>query len=198
MNEGDTHLEVRPKDALLVVDVQKDFLPGGNLAVPNGGAVVPRLNQYIERFNRRNLCIVATRDWHPTDHCSFAARGGPWPPHCIAGTEGAQFADDLELPEQALVISKATQTEKDAYSGFEDTELGVKLRDMGVKRVFVGGLATDYCVRNTVLDAIKLGFEAIVLEDAIRAVNADPEDGAKAEAEMKHAGAQFITLDVLQ
>jgi len=185
------------EDALLVVDVQKDFLPGGSLAVIDGDAVVPVLNQYIAHFVAHDLPVIATRDWHPANHCSFKAQGGPWPPHCMASTKGAEFADNLQLPAGAVVISKATTAEKDAYSGFEGTDLDQQLKQQGVVRVFVGGLTTDYCVLNTVRDARKLGLEVLLLTDAIRAVDVKSGDGENAIAEMKRLGAEPVTLSML-
>lgn len=179
-----------PGDALIVVDVQNDFLPGGSLAVPCGDEVVPVLNEYLRRFSAKALPVVATRDWHPADHCSFQARAGPWPPHCIAGSRGAEFAPGLALPPQAEVISKATERERDAYSGFGGTDLAERLRRAGVKRVFVGGLATDYCVLNTVRDALKEGFDTVLLQDAVRPVDVKPGDGEAAIAEMVRLGAK--------
>jgi nicotinamidase/pyrazinamidase len=176
-------------DALIIVDLQNDFLPGGSLAVPDGDAVIPVLNTWIRRFRAAGLPIFATRDWHPVDHCSFRDQGGPWPPHCVAGTKGAEFTPELVLPPDVLVHSKAMTPEKEAYSDFEDGGLGPKLREMGVRRVFIGGLATDYCVRATVLDARKEGFQVILLLDAIRAVEVQPGDGDRAIAEMCEAGA---------
>ncbi|HZP91570.1 MAG TPA: nicotinamidase [Burkholderiales bacterium] len=191
--------EIRPHkgDALLIVDVQNDFLPGGALAVPNGDEVVPVLNRYIERFSRLGLPIHATRDWHPADHCSFVERGGPWPKHCVAGTGGAGFAPGLALPADANIVSKATTRDEEAYSGFAGTALNAQLRSLGVGRLFVGGLATDYCVLNTVKDARALGYEVILLTDAIRAVDVKPEDGARAEAQMRRLGAQSAEFDAL-
>ena len=189
----DTAPRLQPGDALVIVDVQNDFLPGGQLPVPEGDAVIPSLNAWIRVFRTADLPIVATRDWHPADHCSFQARGGPWPPHCVAGTPGAEFAPGLKLPENAIVVSKATTPDRDAYSGFEGTDLAERLRELGVKRLFVGGLATDYCVLNTVLDALKEGFETYVITDAIRAVNVNPDDGDKALEQMRNAGARFVT-----
>ncbi|HHH45403.1 MAG TPA: nicotinamidase [Thiotrichales bacterium] len=189
----DTAPRLQPGDALVIVDVQNDFLPGGQLPVPEGDAVIRPLNAWIRAFRAADLPIVATRDWHPADHCSFQARGGPWPPHCVAGTPGAEFAPGLRLPEDVIVISKATSPDRDAYSGFEGTDLAERLRELGVKRLFVGGLATDYCVLNTVLDALKEGFETLVITDAIRAVNVNPDDGDKALERMRNAGARFVT-----
>lgn len=185
-------------DALLVVDVQNDFLPGGNLGVPDGDAVIPVLNRYIETFAEKGLPIFFTRDWHPEKHCSFEAQGGPWPVHCLADSEGAAFAADLAMPDGAVVVSKARSPDKDAYSGFEGTDLAARLRARGANRVFIGGLATDYCVLNTVMDALSHGFEVCLLEDAIRAVNVDPGDGAKAVAKMTDGGARRIDLEMLE
>lgn len=180
------------RDALVIVDVQNDFLPGGALAVPEGDAVVPPLNAAIRAFGEVSRPIFATRDWHPADHCSFVDRGGPWPPHCVAGTEGAGFAGRLRLPASAVVVSKAVRSDADAYSGFAGTDLAHRLSEEGVERVFVGGLATDYCVLNTVLDACREGFEVIVLEDAVRAVEVESGDGARAIGRMRAAGAAFV------
>lgn len=183
-------------DALIIVDVQNDFLSGGALAVPDGDAVVPLLNGYLVAFQKHELPIYATRDWHTPDHCSFQAQGGTWPPHCVAGTLGADFAPQLKLPEanQFVIISKATQPDKDAYSGFDGTDLAEWLQAEGVRRLFIGGLATDYCVLNTVLDALKHGFNVILLEDAIRAVNLQPDDGANAIEQMHQRGAVSANL----
>ena len=180
-------------DALVVVDVQSDFLPGGSLAVPRGDEVVAVLNGCLAAFRRSGLPVVATRDWHPGDHCSFRQQGGPWPPHCVAGSQGAGIAPSLQLPTDAIVISKATQQQSDAYSGFEGTELDRLLRQAGVARIFVGGLATDYCVLNTVRDALKLGYDVVLLLDAIRAVDVHAGDGGRAIAEMLQAGAMAAT-----
>jgi nicotinamidase/pyrazinamidase len=179
---------VREGDALIVVDVQNDFLPGGALAVPGGDQVIAPLNRVLEIFHHRGLPIFATRDWHPAQHCSFHAQGGPWPPHCVADTDGARFAPGLGLPAFAAIVSKATSPDKDAYSGFEDTPLDMQLKMYGTKRVFVGGLATDYCVLNTVRDARKHGFEVVLLTDAIRAVNVKAGDGEHALEEMRRLG----------
>jgi len=180
-------------DALIIVDVQNDFLPGGALAVNNGDEVVPALNVYIDLFLTKGLPIIATRDWHPVNHCSFREQGGPWPPHCIANGHGAQFAAGLRLPPDITIISKAALPDKDAYSGFQGTELEAVLRSHGVRRVFVGGLATDYCVLNTVKNALENSYQVYVLGDAIRAVNIHPDDGRKAEQEMIAKGAIMIT-----
>ncbi|MDH4230221.1 MAG: isochorismatase family protein [Nitrospirota bacterium] len=181
-------------DALLIVDVQNDFLPGGALAVPDGDAVIRPLNRYISMFLSRLRPVLATRDWHPEGHSSFTTRGGQWPPHCLAATPGAAFAEGLELPDRATIISKATRQEQDAYSGFGGTNLAAILREFGVRRLFVGGLATDYCVLNTVRDALTEDFAVCLLADAVRAVNLKPTDGDAALAEMESLGAVLVRL----
>jgi nicotinamidase/pyrazinamidase len=160
--------------------------------VPGGGGVIEPINRYIQQFERLQLPVFATRDWHPRKHCSFHERGGPWPSHCVSGTHGARFPPQLELPPDVRVISKATQPEADAYSRFQGTDLAQQLRDLGCKRVFVAGLATEYCVRATVLDARAAGLEVVVLAAAIRALDAKSGDGEHALAEMKAAGAQIL------
>ncbi len=190
MNNSPEHQAFpQPGDALIVVDVQNDFLPGGSLAVPDGDAVIPVLNQYIRLFTERGLPVFATREMHPPNHASFKSEGGLWPPHCVPGTHGAEFASGLQLPAGVDIISKANQPELDVYSGFQATDLTKKLKKLKVKRLWIGGLATDYCVLYTVLDALRLGFEVFVLEDAVRAVDVRPDDGAKAIQEMRDHGA---------
>ena len=188
-------ITLRKSDALIIVDVQRDFLPGGALAVSRGDEVVPVLNAYITLFRERGLPIIATRDWHPSDHCSFTAQGGPWPPHCVVGSQGAQFAPSLELPRDITVISKDTQQQQSTYSGFESADLAEHLQMLGSRRLFIGGLATDYCVLNTVKDALELDFTVFLLLDAIRAVNVKPDDGPRAEKEMRRLGALAVTLE---
>lgn len=186
--------QAQPGDVLLVTDIQNDFLPGGALAVARGDEVVPLLNRYIAEFVAHGLPVYATRDWHPARHCSFRAQGGPWPEHCVAGTHGAAFAPSLLLPPGTPVISKATAPDREAYSSFQGTDLDSRLRAAGIRRIFIGGLTTDYCVLNTVRDARKLGYDVGVLADAIRAVDVRPGDGQRAEEEMARLGAQRVTL----
>ncbi len=186
----DTPLEITDRDALIVVDVQNDFLPGGSLAVADGDAVVPVLNRCIKEFDLAGRPVFATRDWHPAGHCSFVEQGGSWPPHCVADTEGAAFAPKLKLNKAAIVIDKATTVEKDAYSGFEGTDLEMRLKDLNVDRVYVGGLATDYCVLQTVKDALAREFSVVLLTNAIRAVNIAPNDGDRAIRDMTESGAK--------
>lgn len=183
-----TRLKPGPGDALLVVDVQNDFLPGGKLAVRGGNDLIPVLNRIIAAFERLGLPIYASRDWHPSDHCSFRTEGGPWPPHCIAGLRGAEPPAALRLPEETHIIYKGTSPYADAYSAFQATGLGVELRRSGCRRVFIGGLATDYCVRATALDALRNGLDAVVFEYAVRAVDVHDGDGARALEELRAAG----------
>lgn len=185
-------------DALIVVDVQNDFLPGGALAVADGDAIIPPLNKYIAHFADRGLPVIATRDWHPPDHMSFASRGGPWPSHCVQGTEGASFATALSIPCEAYIVSKATSSDEEAYSGFEKTGLDAWLKERRVRRLFIGGLATDVCVLNSVKDALERDYEVFVLDDAVRAVNIHPGDEEKAKEDMRKRGARFITAEQIE
>jgi len=179
------------RTALLAVDVQADFLPGGSLAVAGGDAVVAPL---LEAARGVDL-VVATRDWHPPHHVSFAERGGPWPVHCVAGSPGGALHPDIDRIAQ-VVVSKGTNAEVDAYSGFDGTPLAELLRGDGVTRLVVGGLATDYCVRATVLDALREGFEVAVLRDAVRPVDVQPGDGERALQEINAAGASITVMGV--
>jgi nicotinamidase/pyrazinamidase len=186
------------KDALIMVDVQNDFCPGGTLAVEDGDRVVPVLNRYIDRFSKAGLPIFATRDWHPPKTSHFNTGGGPWPPHCIQGSKGAEFHPDLKLPPDTVVVSAGMGPDEDGYSGFLGiNDEGVKLVDLlrarGVERIFVGGLATDYCVKHTVLDGRRENFKVVLLTDAVRGVNLQPGDSERAIAEMRHAGAEIAT-----
>ena len=188
------------KDALLIVDVQNDFCPGGALAVAEGHAVVPLLNQYMERAAAAGVPIFASRDWHPAQTAHFREFGGQWPPHCVQGTHGAEFHPGLRLPEGTVVVSKGMNPVDEGYSLFEgELEDGrdalTAMRELGVTRVHVGGLATDYCVRATTLDALAARFDVFLLEDAIRAVEVQPGDEERAIAEMRAAGAVSETLE---
>jgi nicotinamidase/pyrazinamidase len=182
------------KDALVIVDVQNDFCPGGALAVEGGDEVIPRLNGYIEKFTNAGLPVFATRDWHPEKTIHFKAYGGQWPPHCIQGTTGAEFRSDLRLPASAVIVTTGAAPDEDGYSGFDGHGAGGTLEEMlrkaGVERIFVGGLATDYCVKHTVLDGLKRGFQVVWLEDASRGVDVEPGDSARAAAEMIAGGAK--------
>jgi nicotinamidase/pyrazinamidase len=174
-------------DALLVVDVQPDFCPGGALPVPEGDAVIPVLNAWIDAAQAGGALVVASRDWHPPRHVSFQTEGGPWPAHCVQDTPGAAYHPALRLPADAVRVAKGTRLDRDQYSAFDETGLGEHLRARGVRRLWVGGLAQDVCVRASVLDARRLGFDVHVLVPATRPV--DPQAGARALAEMEAAGA---------
>lgn len=181
-------LGLRAGDALLVVDVQQDFVTG-SLAVPRGEEVIAPLNAYIAAFEAQRLPIFMSRDWHPANHCSFKEFGGPWPPHCVQDTPGADWANGLKVVADSHIISKATEPAVDAYSAFSGTALLTLLRQAGVTRLFVGGLATDYCVLQSVLSARANGFDVVVLADAIRGVNVHPGDETHAIREMLAHGA---------
>jgi nicotinamidase/pyrazinamidase len=182
-------IHVNPEtDALLIVDVQRDFCPGGALAVPQGDRIVPAINRLL---GMTHWVTVATRDWHPPDHCSFKAQGGIWPAHCVADTDGAAFHPELRALQIRDVVSKAVTKDSEAYSGFQGTDLAQLLRTSEIRRVFVCGLATDYCVKATALDARRAGLEVVVIEDAIRGVEVHPGDCAAALAEMRAAGIAF-------
>ncbi len=191
------HANLKPGDALVAVDVQNDFFLGGSLTVPGAEEILPAMNRYIEIFQSKELPIFATRDWHPEGHCSFTAQGGPWPVHCVVGSKGARFHPDLHLPGSTVVISSATQLDKEAYSGFEGTDMHDRMQAAGIRRLLIGGLATDYCVLNTVKDALKYGYKVLLLTDAIRAVNVNPEDGQNAIDEMTRMGAAPVVFDML-
>lgn len=185
--------------ALIMVDVQNDFCPGGALAVAEGDLVVPKLNRLATLGRQRLWTLVATRDWHPRDTTHFATLGGIWPDHCVQGTEGGLFHPDLNL-RKVEIYSKGMGTDEDAYSGFDARNpAGVHLEDLlklrKVSELYVGGLATDYCVKGTVLDGLEKGFEVSLLTDAIRAVNLKPDDGEKAIAEMVARGARLVTVE---
>jgi nicotinamidase/pyrazinamidase len=184
------------KKALIVVDVQNDFCPGGSLAVANGDKVVAPLNKLMNEFLDRGEPVFKTRDWHSPRTVHFSAYGGTWPVHCVAGTPGAEFHPDLLDDPRITIISKGIDESADGYSGFDGTDLARLLREEGVEQVWVGGLATDYCVKRTVLDARLEGFEVKALADAMRAVNLAPNDGAKAIAEMRDAGAEIVSTAV--
>lgn len=179
------------KQALIVVDVQNDFCPGGTLAVPHGDEVVTPLNKLIDEFLERGEPVFKSRDWHPPTTKHFSAYGGTWPVHCVQNTEGAEFHAALRDDPRITVISKGMGN-TDGYSAFDETDLGSQLENAGVEEVVVGGLATDYCVKNTVLDALKRGYKVKAIEDAMRPVELKPGDGERAIEEMRAAGAKII------
>ena len=182
-------IPVNPRtDALIVVDVQRDFCPGGALPVPQGDQVISAINRLLALAD---WLTVATRDWHPADHCSFQTQGGIWPPHCVAGTDGAAFHPALDEQRIGHVVSKATTRDAEAYSGFQGTDLAALLASQGVRRAFVCGLATEYCVKATALDARQAGLDVVVIDDAIRGVEVRPGDCAGAIKAMRAAGVEF-------
>ncbi len=187
-------LDIDKTDALIVTDIQKDFLPGGALPVKDGDQIVPALNAYIKMFKKLGATVIASRDWHPKNHVSFADKGGPWPPHCVQDSDGAKFSPDLKLPSDTIVVSKATNPEKEAYSVFEETGLGEKIKSANVRRIFIGGLATDYCVVSSVLDARKMGFDVVVLSDATLGINVKTDDVERAFKTMSQSGAIQATM----
>ncbi len=181
------------RQALIIVDFQNDFCPGGSLGVADGDQIIPIVNSLLPKFRT----VVYTRDWHPADHISFAAepqyRDGSWPAHCVAGTPGAAFHPDLLIVPTALIVSKATDPAKEAYSGFQASALADDLRQLGVDTVFVCGLATDYCVKATALDALREGFAVFVITDAVKGVDVPPGSAAAALAGMRQSGVRLIT-----
>jgi len=184
-----------PKQALLVVDVQNDFCPGGTLAVERGDEVVAPLNRLIDEFLQRGAPVYKSRDWHPATTKHFAKYGGTWPVHCVQNTRGAEFYPALRDDPRIVVVSKGLG-DTDCYSAFDETELAAQLHQQGIEEVLVGGLATDYCVKNTVLDALKHGFKVKALKDAMRAVDLQPGDGERALEEMRAAGSEIVSTDV--
>lgn len=184
-------MENEKKRALIVVDVQNDFCPGGTLAVPDGDQVVAPLNGLIEEFLARDEPVFKSRDWHPARTKHFADYGGTWPVHCVQETHGAEFHPELLDDPRINIISKGTGDE-DNYSAFDGTDLAERLREQGVEEVLVGGLATDYCVKNTVLDALREGFKVKAIANAMRPVELQPGDGMRAIEEMRQQGAEII------
>ena len=188
--------------ALLIVDVQNDFCPGGALGVPEGDRVVAPLRKLAARFGALGLPVYASRDWHPADSRHFKDQGGTWPVHCVQGSEGARLREDLQLPSSVMIVSKGQARHDDGYSAIagDVAGRGSLLADLNARRVnhlYVGGLATDYCVKHSVLDALRQGIDVTVLTDAIRAVDVSPGDGARALEEMKAAGAKLATSETL-
>jgi len=193
---------MKPRKALLIVDVQNDFCPKGALAVPRGDKVVPPINKYIKIFSQNKLPIFVTRDWHPRETKHFKDFGGLWPKHCIKKTKGARFHPDLKLPKGIIILSKGMDPQEDSYSAFQavdnkEVAFFKLLKKFGINELFVGGLATDYCVKFSVLDALKLRFKVKLLTDAIQGVNIKASDSQKAIKEMLAAGAQKINFKKL-
>jgi len=176
------------REALLIIDFQNDFVPGGALPVPRGDEILARVNELIDsgRFDM----IVATRDWHPADHGSFEQQGGPWPPHCVQGSEGAELYPGLAQEKIGVVVDAGYQPELEGYSGFEETDLESVLRENEIDRVTMVGLATDYCVRHTALDALQHGFEVVIDREGVRGIDVEPGDSERALRELAGAGAR--------
>jgi nicotinamidase-related amidase len=183
-------IPVDAQSALVAIDIQRDFCAGGSLEVPQANEVIPPINRYIEFFRRAGARIYITRDWHPPDHVSFKAQGGPWPPHCVQNTKGADFHPDLRLPAAYEIISKADNPQREAYSDFDGTDFSIRLRWHRIRSLFIGGLATDYCVKATVLDGLEQGFHVFVLADACRGVEVKAGDSERALDLMKSRGAK--------
>ncbi len=182
-----------PHQALLVVDVQNDFCPGGNLAVKDGDKVIPKLNRVIEAFEKAHLPIYFTRDWHPPNHCSFRSQGGIWPSHCVMGTGGAEFHRDLKIPRGSTVVSKGSNPAHEAYSTFQGTDLLEQLVRSHVSEVFIGGLTTDYCVKESSLDALRGGLKVNVIADCVKGVNLRRNDSSEALRTVKEQGARLVS-----
>ena len=187
------------KKALLIVDVQNDFCPGGALGIKDGDKIIPTINKYIKNFASKKLPIFASRDWHPKKTTHFKKFGGVWPVHCVQGTKGAEFHPKLKLPKEAILLYKGMDPEKDSYSAFQAQDqngmsLAKLLKILGIKELYIAGLATDYCVKFTTHDAIREGFKVKILLDAIKGVNLKPDDSEIAIREMVKIGVKKITL----
>jgi len=190
---------MKKTSALLVVDVQNDFCPGGALSIPEGDKIIPVINKCIEFFENKKLRIFITRDWHPKITTHFKKHGGVWPDHCIQNTEGAQFHPDLKIPKDAMILSKGTNPEEDAYSAFHAIDAdGRKFLDIlkheGINELYICGLATDYCVKESTLEALKQGISVKVLIDGIKGVDLTPGDSERAVEEIVGRGAEKITF----
>ena len=188
-------MELTKTDALLITDVQNDFCPGGALGVATGDVVAATLNRVAKAFADKGSVVFTTQDWHPALHSTFKEQGGQWPAHCVQGTAGAEFHPALKLPKGTHSIKKGASPDKDAYSGFVDSDLEQQLKKANISRIFVGGIPTDYCVLNTVIDALDLGFETYLLADAVAAIDIEPRDGLRALHLMEGSGATLVTTD---
>ncbi|MBC7236089.1 MAG: nicotinamidase [Chloroflexi bacterium] len=196
-------MAIKPKSALLIVDMQNDFLPGGALAVPGGDVLIPVLNEYIRLAIEAGLPVIATRDWHPEQTAHFTSGGGKWPPHCVQNTWGAKFHPDLAYSDKVLILSKGMDPQADSYSAFDAQDdrgrpLAQVLSDLGIEHLYIGGLALDYCVRASALDALQRGLGVTLLIDATRAVNLEIHDGEKALEDIVRAGGNVATIEQLR
>lgn len=180
----------RKGDCLLIIDVQKDFCPGGKLAIDEGDEVVPVVNRYMEAAAEKSVPVLLSRDWHPREHVSFSESGGQWPVHCLQDTDGARFHPDLKVPENAVIVTKGVRFDMDQNSAFDETGLAWKLRNDGIERLVVGGLALDVCVLATVIEGLREGFGIIVFLSGTRPVT--PAGGGNAIEQMKEKGAEII------
>jgi nicotinamidase/pyrazinamidase len=192
-------MTMKLKKALLVVDMQNDFCPGGALGVLDGDKIIPAINNYIKIFSKAQLPVFATRDWHPEETNHFKKYGGAWPVHCLGDTKGAQFHPKLKLPKEAVLLFKGMDPKQDSYSAFHAQDAAGEsflnlLKIFGIKEIYICGLATDYCVRFSAREAIKFGFKVKVLIDAIKGVNLRPDDSENALKEMEREGVKFINL----
>ena len=178
------------EDALLIIDVQKDFCKGGALAVPEAEEIIPVINELIQEAEKKGIRIYASRDWHPIEHISFQQPDGQWPPHCIQDTEGAKFHPDLNLPENTIVVTKGVRFDQDQNSAFDKTGLAYQMNQEGIRCIWMGGLALDVCVLQSVLDALKAGFQVKLIKAATRPV--DPDKGRQAIEDIAKAGAHII------
>lgn len=193
-----------PHSALIVVDVQNDFCPGGSLAVPDGDQIIPVVQHYVDSFTAQGLPVIFTRDFHPANHVSFAQQGGPWPPHCVQETVGVDYHPGIKIPPGAYHIIKGFQSDVDAYSGFEgrlrdstdSLTLDNLLHSVNVHEIYLVGLATDYCVHATAFDALRLGYRVIVVEDGVRGVNVNSGDSLRALQDLRQHGAQLISSTI--
>lgn len=193
--KGNLDVTLNVTDALIVVDIQNDFI-SGSLPVEGAEGIIPAVNRYIELFERSGSYIFFTRDWHPENHISFKENGGVWPKHCVAGSWGAEFHPDLRIPkDNFFIISKGANPNFDAYSGFQDTVLDSILRERGINRVFICGLALDYCVKHTAFGALNLGYSVFLLLDAVKAVNLNPQDGENALKFLYEKGAVGVVFE---
>lgn len=180
--------------ALIIIDVQKDFCEGGVLPASNTLSLIEPLNKAVKWASVNNVLLVFVRDWHPVDHCSFNTHGGPWPPHCVQGSKGAEFAEGLYVPDNSVIIDieKEPDAKNATYSAFENTPLDELLKKNGIAEVFVTGIATDYCVRATALDSYKHGYETTVLTDLIRPIDVLEIDADIALDEMQDTGILLV------
>jgi len=192
-------IKIKPKKALLIVDVQNDFCPGGALGIPQGDKIIPTVNKYIRFFSKNKFPILATRDWHPVRTGHFKDFGGVWPVHCIQNSSGAAFHLDLKLPKEAILLYKGMDPEQDSYSAFDAQDMRGEslprlLKAMSIKEIYIAGLATDYCVKFTAIDALKYGFKVKILIDAIKGVDLKPDDSIMAIKKITKMGAKKIKL----